>query len=330
MEKELGIKFYSKEDLRFATPKEVAEFRARRLKCKRIADLCCGIGAQTFAFSKTCENVVGVEIDKRKTELARKNCNSKNTEIIQGDVLSLDIFKKIKEFKPEIIFCDPERPENEKEREIKNIRPNLKKLIEIYSKICKNICIEIPPQIEKEKLNELGKFEAEYLSCKNKLNRLNIYFGDLAESEVSVVDISGVKIKKANAKAEHTKKVLNYLYEASTAIKKAGLENELAQESELKILSEEGKLLLTSEKSEINKFSKAFTKIYKIIGISEDKKEIIKILKKNYFGKVVLKTNVSPENYWAERNEYENELNGNKDAVLFLLKDKFIIGEEIK
>ncbi len=318
MEKNIGVKYFEKEDARFATPKEIAEFRAKKLKCGRIVDLCCGIGAQTAEFSKTCKEVLGIELNKRKAELARQNCEAPNTKIIRGDVLSFDIIKQVKEFNPDIIFCDTERPESEKERNIENIKPNLKKLINSYSKICPNICIEIPPQIVFEKLSPLGNFEAEYLSYKNKLNRLELNFGDLIESEKSAIDVSGVKLKKEEAKISKTKKAGNYLYEVSGAVIKSELEPELARKLNAKILSKENtRVLLTSEKLAENEYVSAFTNVYSILGVSSSEKEIKGILEKNNIGKVVLKKKVTPEEYWNERKKYEAGLKGEKEVSLF-------------
>jgi hypothetical protein len=44
----------SPEDKRFATPKNPALYRAERLACNTIIDLCSGLGFQSFAFAQTC------------------------------------------------------------------------------------------------------------------------------------------------------------------------------------------------------------------------------------------------------------------------------------
>lgn len=328
MEKNLEIRHFEKEDARFATPKEIADFRAKKLKCKRIVDLCCGIGAQSFAFSKTCGKVFGIEIDKRKSELAKKNCDLENVKIMQGDVLSERIVNEVKEFKPEIIFCDTERPENENEREMENIKPNLKKLVAVYSKICPKLCIEIPPQIELEKLKGIGDFEAEYISYKNKLNRLELNFGELIEAKISVVDVSGVKIKSTGAKEKKTKKIKKYLFEVSSAVIRAEIVGEFADKIGAEILSEEkNKVLLTSD--ELSEFSKDFSNRYLVLVSSKTKEGILKQIKKENTGKVVLKIKVSPEEYWKERNFYEKDARGDKEASLFFANGEFILAELI-
>ncbi len=332
--KSIELDYFNLEDLRFSTPKDIADYRAKRLKCQKIVDLCSGIGSQSISFIKTCKNVLAVEIDSRKVKYAEMNDKSKRIKFIQGNILSENIIKEIKEFKPDAIFCDPERLESEKERNLDSIKPSIKQLIEIYSKITPNLCIELPPQIDLDKLKELGNFEAEYLSYNNKLNRLNIYFGSLKRSEISVVDISGARIEKSQANAKNANFPSTYLYEVSTAISKAGLENEFANKINADILGEDKtKLLLTSDKLSESSEAKNLSKIYKVLGYSFNFEEIIKILKKNNIGKVVIKKKIPPEDYWKERKKYESSLRGKKQACLFSFrankKDIEIVAEEI-
>lgn len=319
------LKYFNEDDLRFSTPEKVADLQAKRLKCKRIVDLCSGIGVQAFAFSQTCEKVLAIELDERKVIYSKENFSScKNIEFVQGDVLSERIIQKIKEFAPDVIFCDPERLTEEKERDLKTIKPNLKKIVEIYSKICKNICLEVPPRIELKKLKELGEFETEYLSWNNKLNRLNLYFGDLKKCEISVVNISGERLdQNKKSKSEFSEKPLDYLYEVSEAVLIAGLENEFCDLVHGKVLlKEKNKLLITSK----NLKKTSFANVYKFLGYFDNVEKCNLFLKKNNFGKVVLKYSIDPKDYWKERKKFEFELSGEKEAVVFKVNGKLIVG----
>ena len=334
--KSLNLQYLNEDDLRFSTPKDLANYRAKRLKCNKIADLCSGIGSQAIAFSQVCKEVLAIEINERKIEYAKANDKRKKVKFIVGDILSEKIIKSIKEFTPDIIFCDPERMEEEKERTLESINPNIKKIIEIYSKITPNLCIEVPPQINQGILIPLGTYEAEYLSYNNKLNRLDLYFGELKKAEVSVADISGARIEKSS-KAPKAKAAVfpsEYIYEVSTAITKAGLENEFAQSINAETLgTEKNKLLLTSNEASKTKEAKAFSKTYRVLGFSDNFKNIIQTLKNNKIGKVILKKSVPPENYWQERKKYEKFLHGKKEACLFSVKSNNkeieIVAEEL-
>ena len=328
------IKHFNEEDVRFATPKEVAEYRANRLKCSRIVDLCCGIGVQTGAFAKTCEQVLGIEIDERKVDNAKKNFPDENLKFIKGDVLDEKVIEKIKDFFPNIIFCDPERLAEEKERNLFSIKPDLKKLIDAYSKITKNICIEMPPRMDLEKLKDFN-CEKEYLSINNKLNRLDIYFGELKKSEISVVDVfSEARIEKSKKliKTKSVKAPLKYIFEISEAIVKADLINEFAGKINALILEnkDKNKVFLTSDYFEEDDLL-SLCKPYKVIRICNNLNDIIRILKLKGFGKVILKYSIEPKNYWKERNMIENQLNKNmkKEADLFRINNQFVIGEEV-
>jgi len=320
------IKYLNLEDLRFSTPTDAADYRAKRLQCSKIIDLCSGIGVQSAAFSKECKEVYAFEIDERKVAYAEENFKKKNLHFFQGDVLSKEIIGKIKEIKPDIIFCDPERLESEKERNLDSIAPNIKKLIEIYSKITENICIEIPPQIDLEKLKELGDFEAEYLSYNNKLNRLNVYFGKLKQAELSAADVLGYKIiKNEKIKSFQANEPLRYVYECSTAVAKADLENEICQELKADILNEKP-LLVTSKEFIENPLAKAF----ELLGIADDFESTVRALRKFNIGKVVLRQNIDPKEYWQERKKYEMKLTGKEEAHLFVLEKMNIVCKEIK
>src|SRR3989344_5289676 len=302
------IKHFNEEDVRFATPKEVAEYRANRLKCSRIVDLCCGIGVQTGAFAKTCEQVLGIEIDERKVDNAKKNFPDENLKFIKGDVLDEKVIEKIKDFSPNIIFCDPERLAEEKERNLFSIKPDLEKLKDFNC-------------------------EKEYLSINNKLNRLDIYFGELKKSEISVVDVfSEARIEKSKKliKTKSVKAPLKYIFEISEAIVKADLINEFAGKINALILEDKNKVFLTSDYFEEDDLL-SLCKPYKVIRICNNLNDIIRILKLKGFGKVILKYSIEPKNYWKERNMIENQLNKNmkKEADLFRINNQFVIGEEV-
>ncbi|MEK6906303.1 MAG: rRNA adenine N-6-methyltransferase family protein [Nanoarchaeota archaeon] len=319
-------KYFNEDDLRFSTPTKISELRAERLKCKRIADLCSGVGIQSFAFSKTCESVLGIEIDRRKSKYAEENFRSvKNLEFIEGDVLDKKIVQKIKEFKPEIVFCDPERLSEEKERSLDNIKPDIKKIISVYSNLTENICIELPPQMTRDKISELGNSELEYISWNNKLNRLNIYLGDLVKREISVLDISGFRLEsnKDVKKAKNISKPLKFVYEISEAVVKAGLVNEICEMLDANILiNEKNKLILTSDSLHKNN---PLTKCFTVLGFLDSFEEIIKLLKKENIGKVLLKYSVDPKDYWKERKRYEIHLKGEKEATIFKRDKEFLL-----
>ena len=167
----------------------------------------------------------------------------------------------------------------------------------------------MPPRMDLEKLKDFS-CEKEYLSFNNKLNRLDIYFGDLKKAEIIVVDVfSEIRIEKSKKpiKINSVKIPLEYIFEISEAIVKAGLINELAssvfnktEEKSEKINAfilenkDKNKVFLTSDYFEEDDLL-SLCKPYKMIGICNSLNEVIRILKLKGFGKAILKYSIEPK-----------------------------------
>ena len=79
-----------KEFLKFATPRDIANYRAERLKCNVLLEIGAGIGGQTIAFSRKCKKVIAIELDKERAKTLNENIKKlhiKNVEVI-GDALN--------------------------------------------------------------------------------------------------------------------------------------------------------------------------------------------------------------------------------------------------
>lgn len=313
-----------KEFIRFATPREVAIYRAERLKCKQLVEIGAGIGGQTIAFSKTCKKILAIEIDKKKAEILTDNIEKlgiENVEVIIADALSKEAVQKIKSFQPDIIFIDTERPEKSS-RTLKEIKPDIKQLLETYTEATSKIAIEIPPftqDIETLKKEYNYEFEQEFISLNNQLNRLTLYFNELKQSEKSVISLpskeriiqSGKEIK---VKTASSTKSFEYLYTIDPTIIVANLTNELAEKFNSEILRLNKPILLSKDLIHSN-----FLASYQIKRTCENKPEkILQAIKQIGAGKIVLRYKIEPKDYWKERNFYESQLVGNKELNLFM------------
>lgn len=316
--------------LRFATPEVVADYRAEKLKCEKLVEIGAGIGGQTIAFSKFCKKVLAIEIDKSKANILIQNLKKlkiNNVEVLIADGLSKIAIDKITKFQPEIIFCDTERPEKA-ERTLEAIKPSIKKLLEIFSKITSKIAIEIPPYTNTEKLKE--NFEKEFISLNKQLNRLTLYFNELKESEISAISLpSKEKIISSSKTIKKINSVKNYkyLYVLDSTIIVANLLGELSDKFDSAILELNKPVMLSKEKKKSN-----FLEGYEIISICKNnQEEILENLKKINSKKVELRYNIEPKDYWKVRNFYENQLNGNKEISLFIneSKDEAILCEKL-
>ncbi len=316
---------FSDEDIRWATPEAVADYRAERLRCKVIADLGCGIGFQAFAFAKKCGKVYAVEIDTEKIESAKKNAKAlgiSNIEFIAGDVLSDKVLKQLKDV--EIVFCDPERLPEESKRSVGTIRPSIPELLKKYSAITENIAIEFPPQMTEIPFD----CEKEYLSVGGQLNRLTLYFNGLHKCNRSAVILPGNDrlCSDEEATLEETEELGAYLYEADTAAVKAGLSAELSNRTKTALYFS-GKATFFTSEGKIN--SPFFKNSFKVVDIcGQDEHEIIAALKKHKAGKVILRFPIEPKEYWKVRGRIEAKLTGNKTYALLYFDDKAIIVEK--
>jgi SAM-dependent methyltransferase len=313
---------FTDEDLRWATPEIAAEYRARRLKCKTIADIGCGIGFQTIAFGKTCDKVYAIEKDEKKIELAKKNAEAmelKNIIFIHGDALDQKVKEKIKD--AEIIFCDPERPPAEEERKVENIQPDILKLIQIYRSVTDKIAIEFPPQIKDIPFD----CEKEYMSVEGKLNRLTLYFGELARSKISVISLPQGAILRGDGrnKPKTSQRLMRYMYEADAAVAKAGLIGELANETQTQLYSEGKQTIMTSENYVTSPFFRNALEIIDTCLFHEEK--IVALLQKHDAKNVVLRFEIDPKEYWEIRSRFERKLNGSKTIHLFKFDNKAVL-----
>ncbi|MCZ7355420.1 MAG: methyltransferase domain-containing protein [Candidatus Methanoperedens sp.] len=324
----------NKEGMQLATPEIVAGYIAKRLKTDIIADLGCGIGGQVIFLARECRKVYAVERNPDKLEYARRNCelyNVKNVEFILGDALSRSTKEKV--WDANIVFSDPARPLSEKERTLENLEPPITEILRLYSDITKELAFHAPPQMPPSRITL--DCEREYLSLNGQLNRLTLYFGALKRCERSAIVLPcEAKLCSSDAPTVKTGSLREYVYEPEPSVVKAELQNELAQ-----TLASEGyeifyydgnekRTLLTSSRLIDSPF---FKDRYMVLGkTGRDIPEIKKILKKEQAGKVVLRFDIDPIEYWEVRKELEDGLTGSRNLHVFGFRDEVLVVEKIR
>ena len=339
------------EEKRFATPAAVALYRADRLACDTIVDLCSGFGFQTFAFAKTCKQVIAVEKNPDAVAQARKYAEKlglKNILFICGDALSPDVLRKIQ--KADVVFCDPQRAPAEKERALATIQPDIQEILAAYGKITPNIALELPPHIS----NTVFDAEYEYLSVDGALNRLTLYFGTLKQTEKSVVLLPENKriVSSPSKTALHSissfsqiPSSLQYLYlsEPNPALALSGLfyeafcasadaekiENSFVHKDIVQVVREKKIYFLST-----HHISSPFFVSYNILetipysGSLEEKQKLKMLLQERHALHVILKYSLDPQAYWRERTFFEKGLSGTKTLYLFAF-DQALICEKV-
>ena len=318
-----------KESVRFATPEPIARYRAQRLKCGTLADISCGIGGQTVFFAQQCEFVYAVEIDPKKIEYAKKNCEMyglDNVKFICGDALDPKVIEQIPAV--DVVFSDPFRPAEEDKRQVSSLEPGIPNVLSAYGEKTKNFAFEAPPQMPPERIP--FDCEKEYISLDGQLNRLTLYFGDLKQNEQLAVALPAgeglVSQYGPRPEIRETEKMKLFAYEPEPSVIAAELLPELI-ESMMQMAGplmgafelfrvDKKRLLITSEALIKQPMIKNHYLIQKICPF--DPREINKFLKDKNIGNVVLRAGVKPEDYWEVRNEVEKGLEGNKTVHLFV------------
>lgn len=324
--------------LRFATPEIVAQYRARRLKTDVLADISCGIGGQTIFFAKECKKVYAIDIDPEKIELAKKNCalyDVDNVEFITGDALSENVINQISD--ADIIFSDPARPPFEDMRSLSNLTPSIDDVMQAYT-MTKNFAFEVPPQLTPERIGHAYEnCEKEYLSLGGKLNRLTLYFGDLAKGDRCAVTLpecasfcskskKGVEGEDEATDATYPKaadtsvtdSLLAYAYEIEPSVIKAGLLGEFIDTLGCKCFVhniDNKRMLVTSDTLLESPFIKLRYKHHQTVDASYG--GVNAILHKIGAKKATLRMEINPDIYWNVRNRIERDLSGDISVQLF-------------
>jgi len=312
--------------LRYSTPEIIGRYRANRIRGYRIADVSCGVGMQAIFYSFTNEKILCVDIDARRIEYARKNAqvyDRNNIQFVVGDCFSEHIYNMAKEY--DIIFSDPARKEKERERRLENLMPSPLKIIEKYGN--RDYIFDLPPQITQDKIP--SGWEKEYISLNGKIKRLTAYTGTLYEVDRRAVSLPTGAMLKSDLQDEFTKKMefSNYIYIVDESVYYARLLGELERKhpSLWYVVTGKRRTLATS----INLIRSPFLRPFKILFFSDDFNEIISFLKREGYGKITLRLNVSPERYWKIRKKIEEKLNGQKKASLFKIDDNYLVGEDV-
>lgn len=315
--------------LRLATPEVVAEYIARRLKTNIISDLGCGIGGQVIFFARESRLVNAVEVDSKKLDYARRNCRLyglSNVRFILGDALSEEVLAQVRD--SDIIFSDPARPLSEKERTFETLQPAIPEILQLYSNVTSEFAFHAPPQISPSRIT--FDCEREYLSLHGELNRLTLYFGALKGCERSAVVLpSYARLESRDAKPIEQADLMEYAYAPEPSIVKASLLGELAQETRNLYFfrGDARRALLTSDSLLKSPFLK---NSYRVLGRMElDYAEVKRFLASKDVGKVVLRLDVSPGEYWDLRKRLEMGLKGSRIAHLFAFGGEAIVLEKL-
>lgn len=240
--------FFTEDGLEQASRLKVAAIHAGRFRDQKltsIADLGCGIGAETLAFASLDMNVTAYELDEVTAAIATYNlAGFENVKVEHADVteVSLDAFDGL--------FIDPARRDlkdsttniNKRKYDINDFSPSFDFVLEAAK--LKPTIVKLGPGLDHKDIPEDA--EAVWVSDSGDLVELTLYFGVLRRKEVKRAalllspngsfEITSSQSKRVDAPLGELGK---YLYEPDAAVIRSHLVGDLAIELGLNIFSNE-------------------------------------------------------------------------------------------
>uniref|UniRef100_A0A182NDK1 Trimethylguanosine synthase n=1 Tax=Anopheles dirus TaxID=7168 RepID=A0A182NDK1_9DIPT len=170
------------------TPEKVAAHTAERCRADLIVDAFCGCGGNAIQFALSCQQVIAIDIDPRKIEMAKHNATvygvADRIDFIVGDFMQL-----AGRLRADTVFLSPPwgGPGYLKE-EVYDLEQSLlpvpaTQLMEAAQRVSKNVALYLPRNSNTQQLTMLaganGAVEIEQNFLDRKLIALTAYYGDL-------------------------------------------------------------------------------------------------------------------------------------------------------
>jgi hypothetical protein len=287
--------FFTEDALEQASRLQVAALHANRFKqanITQIADLGCGIGAESLAFASLDLKVSAYEIDEVTSAIAAYNLAIfENVEVKNEDVTKLDLTKQ------EALFFDPAR-RNSKARLFnpQDFAPNFNWVIEQAKQ--KPSGIKLGPGHPHNQIPE--EAEAQWVSVEGDLVELSLWFNETKRPEVKrsalLITKDAKHELKTNEKEEPapTGELGQYIHEPDNAVIRSHLINLLAEQTNTHTIDPNIAYLSSNEKQD-----SPWLKSYKVIKeLPFDRKQLKAHIKQNDIGTLEIKkrgADITPE-----------------------------------
>jgi hypothetical protein len=240
--------FFTEEGLEQASRLKVAALHAGRFRSaglRHIADLGCGIGAESLVFAGLDINVIAFELDEVTAAIATYNlARFENVKVEQADVTKIDL----NEF--DGLFIDPARRDlkdsktniNKRKYDINDFSPSFDFVLEAASK--KPTIVKLGPGLDHKDIPDVA--EAVWVSDDGDLVELTLYFGKVKRPDIKRAallltptgthEITSTSTQRLDAPLAELGK---YIYEPDAAVIRSHLVGDLAIELGLNIFSNE-------------------------------------------------------------------------------------------
>lgn len=295
--------FFTEEGLEQASRLKVAAIHAGRFRSTgttRIADLGCGIGAETLAFASLDIDVTAIELDEVTAAIATYNlAGFDNVTVEQGDVTKVSLEKY------QGLFLDPARRDlkdsktniNKRKYDINDFSPSFDFVLEAAR--AKPTIVKLGPGMDHKDIPDDA--EAVWVSDDGDLVELTLYFGSLRRENIrraallltptGTHEITSESSERLDAPTGDLGK---YLYEPDAAVIRSHLVGDLAEQLGLNIFSNEIAYL-----SGDKKLSSPWLKGYEVLeNLVFDRKKLKAYLREKKIGTLEIKkrgADITPE-----------------------------------
>lgn len=165
--------FFTDAALQQASDPLVRQYRAQGLDVQSIADMCCGIGADSLAFAQNGLQVLGIDIDPVRIAVARLNAEAltlPNVNFAVRDVLQVDVNSY------EAVFFDPAR-RDDSGRRIFDVERYIPPLSVVQGWANAQVIVKLAPGVELAQLAPYGG-RLEFISVSGDLKEAVLWLGE--------------------------------------------------------------------------------------------------------------------------------------------------------
>ena len=237
--------FFTDNALQQASDPLVRKYRAENITGQSVLDVCCGIGADSLAFSSMGTDVLGIDIDPLRIELAKLNADalglSSNTQfdvIDANDIVASDF---------STIFFDPARRKKNGKR-IYDVERYIPPLSLVRNWDASEIVVKLSPGV---KLEQLQSYDGgvEFISVNGELKEA-VFWLQGHGLTATLLTQDGVYHWQRTQSLEDRElsQPLQWLVESDTAIIRAGLVQDVAQAYDGHLLDETIAYFTTQDK----------------------------------------------------------------------------------
>ena len=220
------------EALQQASSRAVARYRAQRFASYTcVADLGCGIGADTLALAEVVPHVIAVELDPVRARLTKLNvaaCGlADRVRVLCADWTKLNALKLSP--RPHAAFVDPaRRVAGRRVFRLNAMQPPIAAILELQRHIT-TIAVKVAPGVQDDEIP--APAEVEFISERGALKEAVLWFGDLRQGVARAATLLPGALHLHSASAEVATPIRQpgrYLYEPDPAIIRATLVRTLA------------------------------------------------------------------------------------------------------